>query len=363
MHLKQFPSRRQFIQNTSLAIGVLEFPSIVGAAVPAKIKIGQIGTTHAHALGKLTTIRSFHDLYELVGVVEPDAKRRDSFARNKTFTGVKWINEEELLNTKGLKAVAVETDVRDLVPAGIRCLRAGMHIHLDKPAGISMGPCRQLHAEAIKRKLTIQMGYMLRYNPGFELLFQFVRDGWLGDLTELSGMMGKRAGAGLRKQLEEFEGGGMFELACHIIDAMVTVLGKPGNVTSFNHRTYPDKDTFADNQMAVFDYPKTIATIRCNHLDPFGGPRRQFNVTGEYGTFEIRPMEPPSVRIALDRDRGKFKKGWQDVELPRSNGRYDGDFLDLAKIIRGEKKLAWDSKHDLAVHETVLRACGMKVDA
>jgi len=28
-------------------------------------------------------------------------------------------------------------------------------------------------------------------------------------------------------------------------------------------------------------------------------------------------------------------------------------------VIRGEKKLAWDSRHDLAVHEAVLRACGM----
>jgi len=32
--------------------------------------------------------------------------------------------------------------------------------------------------------------------------------------------------------------------------------------------------------------------------------------------------------------------------------------MDLAKIVRGEKKLDWDAAHDIAVHETVLRAAG-----
>ena len=40
-------------------------------------------------------------------------------------------------------------------------------------------------------------------------------------------------------------------------------------------------------------------------------------------------------------------------------GRYDREFIDLAKIVRGEKKLAWDAAHDIAVHETLLRASGI----
>ena len=47
------------------------------------------------------------------------------------------------------------------------------------------------------------------------------------------------------------------------------------------------------------------------------------------------------------------------MALPKPGGRYDGDFQDLAKVIRGEKKLAWDATHDLAVHEAVLRGSGM----
>jgi predicted dehydrogenase len=143
---------------------------------------------------------------------------------------------------------------------------------------------------------------------------------------------------------------------------MVTVLGNPDRVTAHNRRTMPEQDSFADNQLAVYDYASAIATIRCNHLDPFGFPRRHFNVVGTQGTFQINPLEPPQVRIALDRPRGQFKKGFQDVGLPKSSGRYDDEFRDLAKVIRGEKKLEWDSKHDLDVHEAVLLGSGMPLD-
>lgn len=322
-----------------------------------RIKIGQIGTKHSHARGKLATIPKYPEFYEFVGIVEPDPKRAKEMQR--AYPKLKWMTEGQLLNTKGLQAVAVETDVDDLIPTGIRCLEAGMHIHLDKPAGTTLGGCRRLHAEATKQKRIVQMGYMLRYNPAFEFLFKVVREGWLGEITEVSGMMGKKMGDGGRKELARYEGGGMFELACHLIDAVVTVLGKPTSVHPVVHRTYPDKDTFADNQLAVFDYPKAIATIRCNHIDPLGGPRRQFNVTGTKGTCEIRPLEPPKVRLGLDGDRHGFKRGFQEVDIPRPTGRYDGEFLDLARIIRGEKEFAWNAKHDLIVHEAVLRASGV----
>lgn len=353
--MKNLPTRRSFIATGASSLVATRFTSAAPSGRP-RIKIGQIGTTHAHALGKLDTIRKFSDVYDLVGVVEPDASRRRELQNR--YPDLVWLDEDDLLSTDGLQAVAVETKVEELVPTGTRCLQAGHHIHLDKPAGESWEACRELHAEATARKLTVQMGYMFRYNPGFEFLFQVVRKGWLGEITEVSGMIGKKMGDAGRQELARFKGGGMFELGCHLVDALVTVLGKPAEVISVAHHTYPERDQFADNQLAVFDYPKAIGTIRCNHIDPLGGPRRTFSVTGTQGTCTILPLEPAAVRLGLDRDRGPYRRGFQIVELPESPGRYDGEFADLAKVIRGEKPLAWDASHDLAVHEAVLRASG-----
>lgn len=326
-----------------------------------KIRIGQIGTKHPHAAGKLDAIRGLSDIFELVGVVEEDQSRRIQASKAKSYHDVPWMSKESLLESD-VAAIAVETNVTDLVPTAMACLASGKHIHLDKPAGESMQACRAMHQLADERGLTIQMGYMLRYNPAFELLFDVVRKGWLGRITEVSAAMGKKANDELRRDLSQFGGGGMFELACHLIDAMATVLGEPTRATAHNRKCYPDKDQFLDNQLAVFDYPHAIATIRCNHLDPFGFPRRHFEVVGEKGMLEICPLEPPKVRLAFDRPRGNFKKGLQEVTLAPKRGRYDAEFKDLARVIRGEKKLAWDSRHDLIVHEAILRGCGMKVD-
>ena len=325
-----------------------------------RIRIGQIGTRHPHAAGKLAAIRALDDTFELVGVVEPDEKRRKLLAKNDTYRGIRWMSQKDLLDSD-VAAIAVETEVAQLVPTAMMCLTAGKHIHLDKPAGESLSACRAMHRLADEKGLTIQMGYMLRYNPAFVLLFDVVKKGWLGRITEITAEMGKKADDSLRRELSQYAGGGMFELACHLIDAMVTILGRPNQVTAHNRRSYPEKDNFLDNQLAVFDYPHSLATVRCNHIDPFGFPRRHFHVVGELGNFEINPLEPPKIRLAFDQPRGNFKKGFQEVEVQARRGRYDAEFEDLANVILGKKKLAWDSQHDLAVHESVLLASGMRV--
>lgn len=342
--------RREFLLGAGATLAV---PFVSRAAQAERIKVGQIGLAHAHSQGKLGAIRALSELYELVGVVEPDAGRR------KLVQGVKFVSEEELLGTKGLRVVAVETHVRDLVPTATRVVATGRHIHLDKPAGPSLGAFKKLVAEAERQKLVIQMGYMLRYNPAFQFMFQAVKKGWFGEIMEIDAMMGKLGGAGMRKDLAQFSGGGFFELACHILDSAVFLMGKPQKVHGITRRTKKGQgDTFADNQLAVLEYPKAAVCLRCNHNDPFGFPRRRFNIAGTSGGMEIQPMESGRFVLNLDRARGVYKKGTQIAQL-KGGRSYVAEFGDLAKVVRGEKELAWSYQHDLDVHETLLRICGM----
>jgi len=151
----------------------------------------------------------------------------------------------------------------------------------------------------------------------------------------------------------------MFELGCHVIDAVVTVLGRPQKLTPYNRST--SADGFADNQLAVLEYPRATVTVRSALAEVEGGARRQFVVCGAQGTFDMRPLEPPAVRLALDAARGEWKKGYQEITLPKPAGRYDSDFADLAKVIRGEKPFEFTPEHDLAVQEAVLLASGLPI--
>jgi len=327
---------------------------------PAKIRIGQIGTGHAHAAGKMDTIRGSQD-FELVGVVEPDPELRAAAEKLPNYTGAPWMTEEQLLNATGLQAVAVETLVKDLVPTAARCVAAGKHVHLDKPAGDSLPAFKALLDDATRRKLTVQMGYMFRYNPAFQLCFQLLREGALGEVFSIDAQMSKLLSPKDRERLLPYPGGSMFELGCHVIDAAVIILGRPDKITPHRRSVSALADGWSDDDLAVFDYPRATVTVRSAMVEVQGTARRNFIVCGTKGTLAIQPLEPPAARLALDAPHGAYKKGYQDVKFPNVGGRYDGDFADLAAVIRGEKALAYTPEHDLTVEETLLIASGLPI--
>lgn len=354
--------RRDFLRRSALAAGMAAAGWTAAGhgadAKPARVRVGQIGTGHAHAGGKMDGLRRLVDDYEVVGIVEPDPARRRAAEKESVYRGLTWMSEEQLLATPGLKVVAVETEVSDLVPTARRCVAAGMHLHLDKPGGPNLADFRKLLDEATARQRCVQMGYMYRWNPAFRFCFQAVRQGWLGRIFEINGVMAKQAAADERKRNLVHPGSVMFELGCHLIDAMVTVLGRPSGVAPYRRALCPERDSLADNQLAVFEYPTALATIRVSMTDVGGGERRQFVVCGTEGTAEIRPLEPPRLTLTLDRRRDQFAKGRHEVPLPTMTGRYDDQLRHLARIARGETQPEYLPDHDLLVQELVLRASG-----
>ena len=325
-----------------------------------KIKVAQIGVTHAHARGKMESLRKLTDYFEVVGIYEGDPQKKTDAMNNKAYQGLRWFSsEDELLSYSGLEAVAIEVYKKDLVATGMRCAKAGMHIHLDKPAGESFEKFRALLKEMVSRKLTLQMGYMFRNNPGFQFCMEAVKKGWLGEIFEIHGVMSKTTSERKRKALSAYKGGTMFELGCHLIDILYAIMGNPDAVTGYVRQTQPDVDGLNDNQLAVFEYKEATATIRSALAEIDGTKRRQFYVCGDKGTIEIKPLEKPKLTLVLDRDRGQFKKGTQQVELAELTGRYDDLLIEWAKVIRGEMKDRFGPEHDLLVQACVLKASGL----
>jgi predicted dehydrogenase len=357
-------ARRDFLRQSAFAAGLAAAgrSSVGGAGEPklARIRVGQIGTAHAHAAGKMDALRRLVDDFELVGVVEPDPARRRAAENDPVYRGLTWMTEEQLLHTPGLKVVAVETEVSELLPTARRCVAAGLHMHLDKPAGENLAEYRKLLDQATARHLCVQMGYMLRCNPAFRFCFEAVRQGWLGKIFEVHGSMSKMALEDERQRNLRYRGGVMFELGCHLIDAMVTVLGRPTAVAARQRSLRPDLDCLADNALALFEYPSALATIRVSLTEVDGGRSRQFVVCGTEGTVEIRPLEPPHLGLTLSRRRDRFVRGYQEVPLPKMSGRYDDQLRELARIARGETQSTYLPAHDLLVQELTLRASGLE---
>jgi len=361
--------RRDFLYNSAalLAAGAVGGSAGVSPAFaqPAgrKVRVGLLGVSHSHAAGKLAAVQKLSDDFELIGVAEPDAELKQSLQSHPKYRSVRWLSEQELLSAPGLDAAIIETEVRDLAPAAQRCIESGLHVHLEKPGGESHAAYVRLFDAALRRGKLIQTGYMLRYNPSFEFCIRAVREGWLGQIHEVDGAMSKLLEDKQRKELVPYGGGAMFELGSHLIDMLLTLLGPPQKVTPYGRRTRPEQDQLLDCQLAVFDYPTAAATIRSSFVEANGQEHRHFKISGANGVIEIRPLEPPQLRLTLVNPAGEFAAGEHEVKLPEAEGRYDAQLRDFAAIIRGERKPRWTGQHDVNVHRAVLEASGLPTDS
>jgi predicted dehydrogenase len=326
-----------------------------------KIKIGQIGVRHEHASGKMDALRRLTDHYEVVGLVVEEGAPE---AAHGIYGGVPQMTEEELFRVPGLQAIAVETDMKDLVTTATRCMERGLHMHLDKPGGEVLAPFRALVDGCRERGVAIQLGYMYRVNPAIGLCFRAVREGWLGDLFEVHTVMSRWDDDNYRRFLQRFPGGAMFNFGSHLIDLVVAMLGRPDNVVAFQRATRDDG--LMDNGLAVLEYPRATVTIRAAIVEVDGMRHRRLIVCGTKGTAEVYPLERPwngyadplQVRLTLQEDNAEFAAGTHLVDAGVMNNRYDDQLIELARIINGEIANPYPYEHELLVEEVVLAASG-----
>jgi predicted dehydrogenase len=331
-----------------------------------QVKMVQYGIAHAHASGKADAMKRNPDV-DFCGVFEPDPQIRAERGKADAYKDVRWFeSKEEMLDDDSIVGVAVEGLVSDNLAFAREVIEHGKHVWLDKPAGDDLEEFRKILTLARERKLLVQLGYMFRYNPGFQFLFDRMSDGSLGDIFSVRGRMSTGIPVDRRPSLGEFRGGILFELLCHLIDIVVVLLGRPDRVTSFLRNDLGITPEFSDNTMAVFEYEKAMASVESAAMEVSAFPSRRFEVYGTRGSVIMEPLEPPSVRLCLSEDRGGYVKGWQTVDVGERGGRYDGELVALVADIRssrgmgdfphGEKSPDRSLYHELIVQETVLRA-------
>jgi predicted dehydrogenase len=330
---------------------------LAGQSSPGPIRTGILGTRHSHTIGKLSAMRNSPD-YEVVSVCENHAGARDKAKQNRLFEGVKWVGEDELLGDASLQLIVVQCGVSDAIPWGKKVVAAGKHLHLEKPPGNEWQPFRELVEGARRRNLLLQTGYLWRWHEGVNAAIDAARNGWLGDVLMVRGTMNSDRDAEQRAVEAQYRGGGMFELAGHVIDRTVELLGRPKTVHSFlRHDTsFPDK--LADNNLAVFEYDKALAVITQSARMAGSGDHRSFEVIGTDGTFMVwTEANPPRMRVHLRKAQGRYSAGWQDITLP-PQPRFIGDFRELARAVKSGQPLKHSYDHELLLHETLLRASG-----
>ena len=328
------------------------------AASGGKIRAAVLGVGHAHAAGKVAALRALAE-YELAGVCEPERKTTPD---HPAYRGVRWLSKGEVLEDRSIELVAVESRVQENLGYARVCVDAGKHVHLDKPPGEDMNALRSLFAEAARRKLAVQMGYMWRYQPAMRAAIEAARKGWLGQVYAMRATIDKPISAEGRIELAAFRGGMMFELGCHLVDRAIDLFGRPKKVTGFLRHDGPFNDKLADNTLAILEFDRAIAEIYVAAHDPSGNRKRTLEILGANGSMAARPFSPVVLLTDLKQAAGPYQAGPREIRFP--NGplpAYGEDLVELARVIRHGVAPSYSSEHDLTTQETLLKACGYTI--
>jgi predicted dehydrogenase len=347
--------RRDFLKTAGAALAAAS-----AAAATNKIRAAILGTQHSHVHGKLAAMNESPD-YEVVSVCEHDPAVQKRQAANELFRGVKWVSEEELLADSSIQLVVVECKPWEAVPWGKKVIAAGKHLHLEKPAGDRYEPFQELVEEARRKKLLLQMGWVLRGHEGIDSAIKAAKQGWLGDVYLLRATINSDRDQPQRDLEAKYPGGSMFELGGHVIDRVVETLGRPNKVRSWLRHDASLPDKLADNTLAVFECDKALAVVSTAARMFGAGDHRSFELIGSDGSFMVQPLGGSGkMSVGMRQAKGPYKEGWQEIPLP-SQPRYIPDFVEMARAIKSNTPLRLSYDHELWVHETLLRASGEKV--
>ena len=324
------------------------------------VKMAQYGTKHGHAAGKLRSMQTNAEV-EVVGVFEPDVRRRDEMAQSGSYEGVYWFESEaEMLGDDEIVAVASEGANAESLDQTEAIIRAGKHAWYDKPAGESWDQWQEIIAQAQAQDLLIQMGYMFRYHDGYCKIAEWVHSGFLGDVFAVRAHMSTFLGKAQKETVSVHQGGVFFDLSGHQLDQIVHLLGRPERVTPFLRDDMREVEGFTDNGVGIFEFERAIAIVDIAALEPRPNARR-FEVYGTKGSAIMEPMEPAEkIRLCLDEARDGFEAGVQFVDVAQQSrqGLYDLELEAFLAAIRGTRAPDRSYEHELLVQETVLRGVG-----
>jgi predicted dehydrogenase len=345
--------RRDFLK--SAGVGSLATAAAQSARGP--IRAGVLGTAHSHTTGKLKAMQDSPD-YEVAAVCEPKADAKAKAQASAAFRGLPFVSEADLLGDRSIELIIVECNVWEALPLGNKVIAAGKHLHTEKPPGNDWAGFKSLVEEARRKRLLLQTGYVWRWNEGVLAAIEAAQKGWLGQVQLIRGTMNADRDAAQRAVEAKYRGGGFFELAGHVIDPTVRVLGRPKEVKSWLRHHTNVRDELADNNVAVFEFDKALAVISQSAQIAGATDHRSFEVIGTDGTITVWPeANPPRMRVYMRKPQGPYKAGWQDIALG-PQPRFTGDFRELARAIKSGTPLQLSYDHELQLHETLLRASG-----
>jgi predicted dehydrogenase len=295
------------------------------------------------------------------GATRTPSKAADFCARH----GIRLVPDyEELLKQGSIDAVVLATPHSTHAEQIAAAAKAGKHVFVEKPLGLSRAECERALAECAERNVTLAVGYNWRFQPALREIKHMLEDGRLGKLLHVEGNFCGPSAYRFRREhwrqdRDEVPAGGMTGRGVHVVDAMLYLAGRIDSVVAQSARLVQDFGA-DDTTSMLFRFASgasgTLATVIAT------AETWRMQVFGSNGWAEVGDVEHLSTwtlrTCFIDRANLSVKHppttaNFQNISTERAELEH---FARAAKERRPLAVPGGDEVHNVAVLEAIIRS-------
>lgn len=202
------------------------------------IGIGNMGSAHAKSIadGKCPD-------FELIAVADLKESRRNWAKENLPRGIAVFETAEEMLENSGIEACIVSVPHYDHAEYAIECMKRGIHVMVEKPAGVYTKQVRKMNEEAAKHNdVVFGMMFNQRTNCVYRKMRELVKNGGYGSIRRINWIITNwyrpqtYYDSGDWRASWSGEGGGVLLNQCpHQLDLLQWICGMPQRITAKLH--------------------------------------------------------------------------------------------------------------------------------
>lgn len=329
----------------------------------APLQVGIVGLVHGHVAaflggGQMTPaggILARPDV-RLVGIVEPDQKLFDAYARRYHLSpSLRFNSIAEMVRSAHPQAALVFTATSDHRRVVQECAALGLNVMMEKPLAFSYADALAMQQAAQKAHIHVLVDFETSWYASNAEAVRMLQTGAIGSLVKAVIRDGHQGPKEIGVQPEFLQwltdpakngDGALTDFGCYGPDLVTAMLGGelPVSVTAVTKRIKPDVYPNVDDEAdIILNYRSSVAIVQASWVWPFS--IKQMDLYGRTGY--AKALDPAHLKVRLQKDAVGAVKSGQPLAAP-----YDDPLHYLEAVLDGSVQEG-DSMSSLKTNVTV----------